>query len=148
MNKKWTMGFVLIMGACMLGFTGCGGGSGGGGGGDGGDGGGSDEVIVAKGTKVNLQVGNEEDILHITDQGTGTLSAEISWSTERRIQAEFTIIGFGSVIADTTTITSPLTISAAVEAGNAYSLYLGNPDGPDVIDVNYTVFFVPAPAAP
>ncbi len=145
MNKKWTMGFVLIMGACMLGFTGCGGGSDGGGGG-------SDEVVVAKGTKVNLRVGVIDSAVTIADQGAGTLSAEISWDippdTNRRIRASLSISGPGTVIADMTSMTSPFRISSLVNAGDSHILYLGNPDGPDVIDVNYTVFFVPAPAAP
>jgi hypothetical protein len=141
MKKLWIGLFGLALCAAMLGFTGCGGGGSDGGGGE-------DEVIVARGTKESLRVGSIEKVVNIADLGAGTLSAEISWNippggANRRIRGVLTIKGSGRNLADLTSLNSPFRISTLVKAGDIHILYLGNPDGPDVIDVDYTVFFVP-----
>jgi hypothetical protein len=135
MNRRTAMALAWVLMAGLLVTVGCESSSSS-------DGGGGE--IVAKSVKEDLRVGIEESVLNIAERGAGTLRAEVSWADSRRIRAYFTVSGPGNILIDRTQSDSPLTIETAVEAGNAHILYIGNPDGPDVVDVDYTVFFEPA----
>lgn len=103
------------------------------------DGGGGS--VLAKGTKENLSVGVHQQVTTLTVPDVGLIRASVTWPDSRRIRAVLTILGPGTHIADVTSPTKPIGISAAVSPSNTYVFYLGNPDGPGVVDVDYTVTF-------
>ena len=103
----------------------------------------SGDTVLFKGIKENLRVGIEQSIVNIPTPGAGLLTARVSWSGPQRIRAYFTLAGPGTRMGDLTSASSPFEISGATAEGSSYIFYLGNPDGPDVVDVEYTITFDP-----
>lgn len=101
-------------------------------------------VVLVRDRMDDLRAGSPEFVRELTNPGTGTVIAQMTWSGSQPVRAAFRDAATRDVLADLTSAESPFELSVDTREGRNYFFYLGNPDGPDTVDVSYRLtFFAP-----
>lgn len=101
-------------------------------------------TVLVRDRMDDLRVGAPEFVRELANPGTGTVIAHVYWDVPQPVRAAFRNAATREVLADQTSATSPFELAVDTREGQNYFFYLGNPGGPEILDVSYRIsFFAP-----